>query len=77
MTRTVIQVEGLGKRYRIGQPRQQNALRHVIGDALRAPVRLLSGNSNVPRASSPIIAFVLALGGAVILERPLCYYRQD
>ena len=25
-TRTVIQVEGLGKRYRIGQPRQHNAL---------------------------------------------------
>jgi lipopolysaccharide transport system ATP-binding protein len=52
MSRTVIQVEGLGKRYRIGQPRQHNALSHVIGDALRAPVRLLSGNSKVPGASS-------------------------
>jgi lipopolysaccharide transport system ATP-binding protein len=52
MSRTVIQVEGLGKRYRIGQPRQQNALSHVIGDVLRAPLRLLSGNSNVSRASS-------------------------
>jgi lipopolysaccharide transport system ATP-binding protein len=52
MSETVIQVEGLGKRYRIGQPRQQNALSHVIGDVLRAPLRLLSGNSNVPSASS-------------------------
>ncbi|MGB9245268.1 MAG: ATP-binding cassette domain-containing protein, partial [Candidatus Acidiferrales bacterium] len=51
-TRTVIQVEGLGKRYRIGQPRQHNALAHVIGDALRAPFRLLSGNSAVPSANS-------------------------
>ncbi len=43
MSRTVIQVEGLGKRYRIGQPRQQSALSHAIGDALRAPLRLLGG----------------------------------
>src|ERR1700723_3354677 len=47
MSRTVIQVEGLGKRYRIGQPRQQNALSHVIGDVLRAPIRLLGGGSNL------------------------------
>ena len=46
MSRTVIQVEGLGKRYRIGQAKQHNALRNVIGDVLRAPVRLLGGNSN-------------------------------
>src|ERR1700746_1224608 len=52
MSRTVIQVEGLGKRYRIGQPKRQNALSHAIGDVLRAPVRLLSGNLNVPSASS-------------------------
>ena len=32
MSRTVIQVEGLGKRYRIGQPKQPNALSQVIGD---------------------------------------------
>ena len=51
MSRTVIQVEGLGKRYRIGQPRQHNALAHVIGDALRAPLRLLSGNFSVPSAT--------------------------
>ena len=50
MSRTVIQVEGLGKRYRIGQAKHQNALSHVIGDVLRAPLRLLSGNSNVPSA---------------------------
>jgi ABC-type polysaccharide/polyol phosphate transport system ATPase subunit len=46
MSRTVIQVEGLGKRYRIGQPKQQSALSHVIGDALRAPFRLLGVGSN-------------------------------
>ena len=39
-SRTAIQVEGLGKRYRIGQANQHNALSHVIGDVLRAPLRL-------------------------------------
>jgi len=38
-TRTVIQVERLGKRYRIDQGARHNALSHLIGDALRAPVR--------------------------------------
>jgi len=52
MTRTVIQVEGLGKRYRIGQAAQHTALRNLIGDALRAPLRLLSGNSSVPSANT-------------------------
>ena len=52
MSRTVIHVAGLGKRYRIGQAKQHNALRHVIGDALGAPLRLLSGNSNVSSANS-------------------------
>jgi lipopolysaccharide transport system ATP-binding protein len=46
MSRTVIQVEGLGKRYRIGQGKQHNALSHLIGDALRAPIRFLTGHSN-------------------------------
>jgi lipopolysaccharide transport system ATP-binding protein len=46
MSRSVIQLEGLGKRYRIGQPRQHNALSHVIGDALRAPARLLRGSKH-------------------------------
>src|SRR5271170_2580062 len=45
MSRSVIQVEGLGKRYRIGQRKQQNALSHAIGDALRAPFRLLAGGN--------------------------------
>ena len=43
MSRTVIQVEGLGKRYRIGQGAQHTALRNLIGDTLRAPARLLAG----------------------------------
>ena len=46
MNRTVIQVEGLGKRYRIDQGVRQNALSQLIGDALRAPARLLRGASN-------------------------------
>jgi len=46
MSGTVIQVEGLGKRYRIGQGKQHNALSHLIGDALRAPIRSLTGHSN-------------------------------
>ena len=46
MSRTVIQVEGLGKRYRIGQAKRQTALSHAIGDALRAPVRLFRGGAN-------------------------------
>ena len=52
MSRTVITVEKIGKRYRIGQAKRQTALSHAIGDALRAPLRLLSGSSNVPSASS-------------------------
>src|ERR1700751_4204806 len=52
MSRTVIQVEGLGKRYRIGQAKQHNALRNVIGDVLRVPVRLLVGNSNLSSAAN-------------------------
>src|SRR5262249_27553896 len=46
MSETVIQVEGLGKRYRIGQVKQRNTLSHLIGDALRAPFRLLGRGSN-------------------------------
>ena len=46
MSRIVIQVEGIGKRYRIGQAKQQNALSHLIGDTLRAPLRLLGVGSN-------------------------------
>ena len=46
MSRTVIQVEKIGKRYRIGQPKQQTALSHAIGDALRAPARLFRKGAN-------------------------------
>jgi len=46
MSGTVIQVEGLGKRYRIGQGAQHTALRNLIGDALRAPARLLRGSNH-------------------------------
>jgi lipopolysaccharide transport system ATP-binding protein len=46
MSRTVIQVEGLGKRYRIDQGAQHNALRNLIGDALHAPVRFFRGSNH-------------------------------
>jgi len=46
MSRTVIQVEGLGKSYRIGLPKRHDALSHVIGDVLRAPARLFRGGEN-------------------------------
>jgi lipopolysaccharide transport system ATP-binding protein len=52
MSRTVIRVEGLGKRYRIGKSKQPNALSQVIGDVLRAPVRLLAGGSNPASAAN-------------------------
>ena len=45
MSQSVIRVEGLGKRYRIDQGVRHTALRNLIGDTLRAPVRLLTGSS--------------------------------
>jgi lipopolysaccharide transport system ATP-binding protein len=61
MSQPVIRVEGLGKRYRIGDGGRHTALRHLIGDALRAPVRFLTGsegsnNSSNRRGSSIIWA---------------------
>jgi len=41
MSQIVIRVERLGKRYRIGGGARHTGLRHLIGDALGAPVRLL------------------------------------
>jgi len=56
MSQSVIRVEGLGKRYRIDQGVRHTALRNLIGDALRAPARLLTGSSrgsnNHPSAGS-------------------------
>ena len=46
MSQTVIRVEGLGKRYRIGERERYLALRDVVTRALRAPARLLTGRSN-------------------------------
>jgi lipopolysaccharide transport system ATP-binding protein len=57
MSEPVIRVERLGKRYRLGESLRHTALRNVIGDALRAPLRLLTGSSrarnNGPGAGSP------------------------
>jgi lipopolysaccharide transport system ATP-binding protein len=46
MSQTVIRVDGLGKRYRITEGARYAALRDLIGEALRAPLRFLSGSSN-------------------------------
>jgi lipopolysaccharide transport system ATP-binding protein len=46
MSRTVIQVEKIGKRYRIGQPKRQTALSYAIGDALHAPARFFRRGAN-------------------------------
>jgi lipopolysaccharide transport system ATP-binding protein len=46
MTQTVIRVEKLGKRYRIGEVALHTGLRHLIGDALRVPTRLLTGSKD-------------------------------
>src|ERR1700723_949091 len=57
MSEPVIRVERIGKRYRLGEGLRHTALRNLIGDALRAPLRLLSGSSyarnNGPGAGSP------------------------
>src|SRR6202041_678489 len=57
MSEPVIRVERLGKRYRLGESLPHTALRNVIGDALRAPLRLLTGSSrarnNGPGSGSP------------------------
>ena len=46
MTDPVIRVEGLGKRYRLGEGIHHTALRNLLGDALRAPLRLLTSSSH-------------------------------
>ena len=45
MTDLAIRVEGLSKRYRIGQRERDNALRDVITDVFAAPFRRLHENS--------------------------------
>jgi lipopolysaccharide transport system ATP-binding protein len=69
MSESVIRAEGLGKRYRIDQGVRHTALRNLIGDALRAPARLLTrssqGSNNHPNAGSPAGAGSAATGGSV------------
>jgi lipopolysaccharide transport system ATP-binding protein len=61
MTDSVIRVEGLGKRYRLGEGLRYTALRNLLGDALRAPLRVLTGSSRasneLQRASSSAVNF--------------------
>jgi lipopolysaccharide transport system ATP-binding protein len=57
MTESVIRVAGIGKRYRLGEGLRHTALRNLLGDALRAPLRLLTGSNrasnNRPAAALP------------------------
>jgi lipopolysaccharide transport system ATP-binding protein len=45
MTEPVIRVAGLGKRYRLGEGLRHTALRNLLGDTLRAPLRVFNGSS--------------------------------
>src|SRR5580692_8518224 len=45
MTEPVIRVAGLGKRYRLGEGLRHTALRNLLGDTLRAPLRMFNGSS--------------------------------
>jgi lipopolysaccharide transport system ATP-binding protein len=49
MSEPVIRVEGLGKRYRLGEGLRHTALRNLLGDALRAPIGLLARSRNGPK----------------------------
>src|SRR5580658_2783094 len=57
MSGPVIRVEGLGKRYRLGEGLRHTALRNLLGDALRLPLRVLGGGGRAshapPSAESP------------------------
>src|SRR5580698_8912507 len=55
MSEPVIRVEGIGKRYRLGEGLRHTALRNLIGDALRAPLRFLHG-SNHTSNNRPAVA---------------------
>jgi len=46
MSQTVIHVEGLGKRYRIGERERYLALRDVLTNAMKAPWRLFQGRGS-------------------------------
>ena len=51
MTESAIKVEALGKRYRIGQREPYVALRDVMTNALKAPLRFFNGANGNGRAS--------------------------
>jgi lipopolysaccharide transport system ATP-binding protein len=63
MSQTVVRVDGLGKRYRITEGVRYAALRDLIGETLRAPLRLLSGSSNSSNNGSTVASkgFIWAL----------------
>ncbi len=46
MTEAAIQCHQLGKRFRIGERKNYLALRDLLANALKAPVRALSGNKH-------------------------------
>ncbi len=60
MSRPVIRVEGLSKRYRIGQQQRYHTLRDVLARSLSASVRRIRGNSKVG-AGKPTPEYIWAL----------------
>jgi len=53
MSQAVIHVEGLGKRYRIGERERYLVLRDLLANALRAPVRLLRSAGSSAKNHQP------------------------
>jgi lipopolysaccharide transport system ATP-binding protein len=65
MSESVIRVAGLGKRYRLCEGLRYTALRNLLGDALRAPLRFLAGSThnsnNRPSAELPAANAAVAM----------------
>jgi lipopolysaccharide transport system ATP-binding protein len=53
MTEIAIRVEGLRKRYQIGERERYTALRDVLGNALKAPWRMLRGKNGGASSGKP------------------------
>src|SRR6202453_2875313 len=69
MSGPVIRVEGLGKRYRLGEGLRHTALRNLLGDVLRLPLRVLGGGgraSHAPPSAEPTAATPPAAAGPAI-----------
>ena len=81
MNGPVIRVEGLGKRYRLGEGLRHTALRNLLGDVLRLPLRILSGASRAshapPSAGSPAATAPADAGPAINGNSRLIWALKD